>query len=115
LLTHAKIEGKAIRRVKEVVEITGMDLKKGEPIYQTVFKWDAGADEFIYEAKESSIVKRISVSRGMTQEEVWEEINRRSLVLGWMAENNIVGFKEVGNIIKDYMRDPDTILKKIQS
>ncbi len=115
LLTHAKIEGKAIRRVKEVVEITGMDLKKGEPIYQTVFRWDPGSDEFVYDTKESSIVKRISVSRGMTQEEVWEEINRRSLVLSWMAENNIVGFKDVGNVIKEYMRDPDKILQKIKS
>ena len=115
LLTHAKIEGKAIRRVKEVVEITGMDLKKGEPIYQTVFRWDPGTDEFIYDTKESSIVKRISISRGMTQDEVWEEINRRSLVLGWMAENNIVNFKDVGNIIKEYMRDPDKILQKIKS
>jgi len=115
LLTHAKIEGKAIRRVKEVVEITGMDLKKGEPIYQTVFRWDPGSDEFIYDAKESSIVKRISISRGMTQEEVWEEINRRSLVLGWMAENNIVNFRDVGDIIKVYMRDPDSILEKIKS
>ncbi len=114
-LTHAKIEGKAIRRVKEVIEITGMDLKKGEPIYQTVFRWDPGSDEFTFDSKESSIVKRISVSRGMTQEEVWEEINRRSLVLGWMAENNIVNFRDVGNVIKEYMRDPDTILKKIQS
>ena len=115
LLTHAKIEGKAIRRVKEVVEITGMDLKKGEPIYQTVFRWDPGTDEFIYDTKESSIVKRISISRGMTQDEVWEEINRRSLVLSWMAENNIVNFKDVGNIIKEYMRDPDKILQKIKS
>ncbi len=115
LLTHAKIEGKAIRRVKEVIEITGMDLKKGEPIYQTVFRWDPGPDEFVYDTKESSIVKRISVSRGMTQEEVWEEINRRSLVLGWMAENNIVNYRDVGNVIKEYTRDPEAILKKIQS
>ncbi len=35
----------------------------------------------------------------MTQDEVWEEINRRSLVLSWMAENNIGNFKDVGNII----------------
>ena len=114
LLTHAKIEGKAIRRVKEVIEITGMDLKKGEPIYQTVFRWDPGSDEFTYEVKESSVVKRIAISRGMTQEDVWEEINRRSLVLSWMAENNITHFKDVGAIIKDYMRDPDTIMKKIK-
>ena len=114
LLTHAKIEGKAIRRVKEVVEITGMDIQKGEPIYQTVFRWDPGSDEFTFEVKESSVVKRIAIARGMTQEDVWEEINRRSLVLSWMAENNITHFKDVGAIIKDYMRDPDTIMKKIK-
>ncbi|NMC58656.1 MAG: type II/IV secretion system ATPase subunit [Candidatus Methanofastidiosa archaeon] len=115
LLTHAKIEGKAIRRVKSVVEITGMDLQKGEPIYQTVFQWNPGPDDFTFEAKESSIVKRIAIARGMTQEDVWEEINRRSLVLSWMAENNIVHFKDVGAIIKEYVRDPDQIMKKIQS
>jgi len=31
-----------------------------------------------------------------------------------MAENNIVHYKDVGAIIKDYMRDPDTIIKKIK-
>jgi len=51
----------------------------------------------------------------MTQEDVWEEINRRSLVLSWMAENNIVHFKDVGAIIKEYVRDPDQIMKKIHS
>ena len=104
LVNTCKIEGKAIRRVKEVVEITGMDLKK-ESLFTRLFLDGILVLMSSYDTKESSIVKRISISRGMTQDEVWEEINRRSLVLGWMAENNIVNFKDVGNIIKEYMRD----------
>ncbi len=114
LLTHAKKGGKTIRRTKEIMEITGVDLKAGEPIYQKVFEWSPSEDTFKFVARESNVVKRIALSRGMEQEEVWEEINRRSKVLTWMASNNIVHYKDVGRIIQAYSRNPDKILDRIK-
>jgi flagellar protein FlaI len=113
-LSHAKREGKSIRRTKEVIEVTGVDLKKGEPLYQTVFQWNPSDDTFRLAAEESNIVKRIALSRGMELEDVWEEIERRSKVLTWLSSNNIVHYKDVGRVIQTYGRDPDKILRKIK-
>ena len=113
-LTHAKMGGKSIRRTKEVMEITGVDLKKGEPIYQKVFQWNPSDDTFRFTAEESNIVKRIALSRGMEEEDVWEEINRRSKVLTWLAANNVLHYKDVGRVIQTYSRNPDKILKRIK-
>jgi len=113
-LTHAKIGGKTIRRTKEVMEITGIDLKKGEPIYQKVFQWNPSDDSFRFAAERSNIVKRIALSRGMEEENVWDEINRRSKVLTWLAANNVLHYKDVGRVIQTYARNPDKILRKIK-
>ncbi|MEA1993533.1 MAG: type II/IV secretion system ATPase subunit [Euryarchaeota archaeon] len=113
-LTHAKVGGKALRRAKEIIEITGIDMDKGQPISQKVFQWNPSDDTFKFVAEESNVVKRIALSRGMEQEEVWEEINRRAKVLTWMASNNIVHYKDVGRIIKSYSQDPERILNKIK-
>ena len=113
-LTHAKMGGRSIRRTKEVMEITGVDLKKGEPIYQKVFQWNPSDDTFRFTAEESNIVKRIALSRGMEEEDVWEEINRRSKVLTWLAANNVLHYKDVGRVIQTYSRNPDKILKRIK-
>ncbi len=113
-LSHAKKEGRSIRRTKEVIEITGVDLKKAEPIYQKVFQWNPSDDTFRFAAEESNIVKRIALSRGMEQEDVWEEINRRSKVLTWLAANNIIHYTDVGRVIQTYARNPDKVLRKIK-
>lgn len=113
-LTHAKIGGRTIRRAKEVMEITGIDLKRGEPIYQKVFQWNPSDDSFRFAAEKSNVVKRIALSRGMEEEDVWDEINRRSKVLTWLAANNVLHYKDVGAIIQTYARNPDKILRKIK-
>ena len=46
---------------------------------------------------------------------VEEEVERRKLVLEYMAENNFRSIEEVGQYMNDYAKDKDAVLEKVLS
>jgi flagellar protein FlaI len=46
VMAHTKEKGKSARRIKEVVEIEGVDPKTDEVKTNTIFKWDPSTDSF---------------------------------------------------------------------
>jgi flagellar protein FlaI len=50
--------------------------------------------------------------KGLTKEEVWEELNRRKIVLDWMVKKGIRQYTDVVSVIRDYYADPIRIFRK---
>lgn len=103
--------GKSIRRVTEVVEITGME--EGNVQLNKLFVWNQKEDKLEYVGITSQVLREIADYTGMDILEIEEEIERRRLVLEYLAERNIRSLNEVGKWIKDYYRDPDEVLEKV--
>jgi len=101
-----------VRRVNEVIEITGVD-EGGKPIINRIFKWDAISDKFEITAK-SNLLKRISEGTGLTERQLKEELERRMLVLNWMKENNIVEYSDVFNVLNMYYSYPERVISSIK-
>ncbi|MDI6645077.1 MAG: CpaF family protein [Methanobacteriaceae archaeon] len=104
-------EGGSIRRVTEVAEVVGME--EGNVQLNRIFEWNNVADKVEYVGIASNTLRSIADLRGISITEVEEEIERRRLVLEFMADKNIRAIDEVGRCIHNYYKDPDEVLEKI--
>ncbi|MEN6329287.1 MAG: CpaF family protein [Methanobacteriaceae archaeon] len=104
-------EGGSMRRVTEVAEVVGME--EGNVQLNRVFEWNNVADKVEYVGIASQTLRDIAELRGMGITEIEEEIEKRRLVLEYLADNNIRSIHEVGRCINSYYRDPDEMMDRI--
>ncbi len=104
-------EGGSIRRITEVAEVVGME--EGNVQLNRVFEWDNVNDKVEYVGIASQTLRDISELRGIGISEIEEEIEKRRLVLEYLADNNIRSIDEVGQYINQYYRDPDAMLDEV--
>lgn len=103
---------KFVRRVSEILEMIEFDPKAKKPIVNRVFKWDPITDKIVV-VGESILLKKISDSTGLREEEILEELKRRMLILNWMKEKNIVDYRDVYKIFNMYYYYPNRVLSAI--
>ena len=58
------------------------------------------------------MLHHICESRGLTWNELAEEIKRRENVLKWMRERNIRSYKDVAGVITEYNAKPEEFYEK---
>lgn len=104
-------EGGSIRRVTEVAEVVGME--EGNVQLNRVFEWNNVSDKVEYVGIASTTLREIAELRGIGITEIEEEIEKRRLLLEYLADNNIRSISEVGTYIHNYYRNPDEILEEI--
>jgi flagellar protein FlaI len=105
---HQKRHGemKAYRRITSVDEIA--DYEK----YKTVFEWEPSEDAFSSSLVGSALFSKLSKSLGVSQQELFEEMERRTNVLSWMRKRGIRSYNAVARIITEYYSRPDEFYKR---
>ncbi|MGH9921110.1 MAG: type II/IV secretion system ATPase subunit, partial [Nitrososphaerales archaeon] len=99
-----------VRRMKEVVEILGVNPSTKEIITNTVFTWDPVKDA--YEFHERSFqIEKISKAYGIPMEKLDAEIAQRVQLLERMIKEGITNYKAVTDIIRQYYLDKEAVLR----
>ncbi len=112
-LARMKYKNKFVRKVTEIVEIVGFDSQSNKPIVNQIYKWNPKSDKF--EIVNSSVsLQKIADYTGIEEKEIRNEIQRRIVILEWMKENKILGYKDVHRIFSIYYTDPERLLSSIQ-
>ncbi|MEM7821546.1 MAG: type II/IV secretion system ATPase subunit [Candidatus Aenigmatarchaeota archaeon] len=111
-LSVVRHKERPIRKVVEVVEVVGIEKETNRPIVNRVFKWNPIGDKFEITGK-SVVLKKISESTGIRENQIKEEIERRMLLLNWMKENNIIEYKQVFKVLNAYYNYPERIISAI--
>ena len=111
---QARIGGQRIRRNKQIIEILDIDPRTNELITNEVFRWHPATDEITYSGK-SYVLEEIMESRGWDEERMREELKMRQEVLEWMRIKKVRNFRDVGNILVQYYRDPASLMTKIRA
>lgn len=93
-------ELKAYRRVVSIDEVA--DYEK----YNNTFKWRPIKDEYTSSVFDGIMLQRICETRGLSREEMADELERRKNVLHWMRERNIRSYKDVSTILTEYYARP---------
>lgn len=108
---RTEIDGKPTRRTAAVTEVVSFDPKTKELLLNDVFTWNPKRDSFRFMGR-SQILEKNMEKRGLSEEEVRKEMQRRKTVLEWMAKKNIRKYTEVANIIREYYANPERIYRK---
>jgi len=109
---QTRIGERRVRRMKQVVEIIGLDPHTGELLTNEVFRWIPATDEYEFSGK-SYVLEKIMVKTNMSKQQIMEELRNRKDILEWMVENDIRTHQDVSNIIQQYYVRPEYVIKKI--
>ena len=110
VMTHAVVGKNETRRLREVIEIVNVD-KDGVAVVNTPFIWNPRQDAFFFK-KHSKVFEKISQKVGQSVEELQQEFIRKSKLLFTLYQKKVFGFDEVGKIINEYYKNPETVLAK---
>jgi type IV secretory pathway ATPase VirB11/archaellum biosynthesis ATPase/intein/homing endonuclease len=112
-MTATRFRDLQVRRVTEIVEITGFDRKTNMPKFNQVFRWDPMSDKFLTVNK-SFLLESIAEEKGIKKEHIIEELERRMLVLNWLKEQNISEYQDIYNVLNIYYTDPERVISVIK-
>jgi flagellar protein FlaI len=115
LICRTKFRDAVVRRVIDISEITGVDNKTGRAMFKEMFEWDPRDDSFVAKVKsvaESHVFKKIVDLRHVPIESILEELNKRELVLRWMARRGIKSYDDVAEVIRRYYLNPGEIYNR---
>ncbi|MFX1518473.1 MAG: type II/IV secretion system ATPase subunit [Promethearchaeota archaeon] len=103
--------GKSIRRSVVLQEMIGLDPVTRELLTNRAFVWNAQDDSHQYLGR-SVILEKIMDATGMSERDVWDEIERREIVLRWMVKNRIRYYEDVAAVIREYVASPEETYEK---
>lgn len=110
IITAAKVAGKDVRRIREINEIVKVGAK-GEAVLNTPFVREPAKDVFLFKTS-SKVFEKIMKRTGMTWEQLLREFRNRARLLMVMYRKKIFDFAEVQDIIHQYYKTPQEVLKK---
>ncbi len=108
---RTEIGGKPVRRAISVTEMVGLDKKTQEILTNDLFRWNPGTDSFSHLGR-SYVLERIMKKLGTNPQEIQAELQRREMVLEWMAKNDIRRYSDVAGVIREYYADPMRVYHK---
>lgn len=112
IMTHAKEKGKSARRIKEIVEIEGVNPKTDEVKTRVIFKWNPNDDS--YEKVEDSIkITKIAASTGGSVSDALVEIEKRRRVLLWFKEKQMKDYTQIAQLINLYYKEPAKLYEEM--
>ena len=109
---QTRINGKRVRRTKQIVEIVGIDPNSMEVITNEVFRWDPSTDDFLFSGK-SYVLEKIMVKINYSQDEMRQELRTRKRILDWMVLNDIRKSDQVAQIITEYYVRPEQVMARV--
>ena len=110
IMTHAVVEGKETRRLREVVEVVSID-EKGTSVTNTPLKWNPADDKFYY-ATGSKIFEKIGEKYGLSKEVLQSEFETRTRLIYALFQNKVLSYEDVQRVINDYAKTPQVVLKQ---
>lgn len=111
---QTRVGGRRVRRLKQIVEIIGLDPHSKELLTNEVFRWVPALDDFEFSGK-SYVLEKIMMKANLRREEVMNELKRRQAVIEWMTAKGIRKYGDVARIINEYQIHPQEILERIKS
>ena len=113
-LNSVTVEGTPMRRVTNVTEIIKVDPETNRLVTMTPFSWVSEIDDRFENNGGSSILNRIKMQNGWSDEQLHQDINNRMVILEWMKRKNLRSYEDVGKIVSEYRKDPESVLKKVK-
>jgi flagellar protein FlaI len=98
--------GRRVIAIDEVIEFNK---------YLRTFEWVPSSDNFVSRRlEESHKLKKLSRDRGISMDEIMEEMKKRVLILGWLRKKGIRNYRDIGAVFEQYHNNPRETYEKIE-
>jgi flagellar protein FlaI len=98
------------RRTYEISEIEQTSTGQGLQI-NTIYKWVPRNDSWERLNKPTKLITLLNLHTGMTEEDLFKEIEDRRQILEWMKRMGLNELDEIGFLVKLFYSDPERIKK----
>ncbi|MBN2127583.1 MAG: type II/IV secretion system ATPase subunit, partial [Candidatus Diapherotrites archaeon] len=98
------------RRTYELAELEA-GVTEEQLNVNVVFKWDPRSDAWEAINPASKFIRQLNIYTGMTEEEIQSELEKRAVILDWMAKNNYNEIEQVGTVMKEFYEFPEKVFK----
>ncbi|MCL5804698.1 MAG: type II/IV secretion system ATPase subunit [Candidatus Thermoplasmatota archaeon] len=105
--------GKIVRRVTSVSEITGLDPSSGDIVLNNIFKWNPQNDQFQYSGF-SYVMNRIAERTGRSEQDLEKEVKLREVIINKMIQKKYITYKDVTRMIIKFYKDRENLLKDLE-
>jgi flagellar protein FlaI len=112
IMTHAIVGNQETRKLREIVEVVNVD-PEGIALTNTPFIWNAAQDRFYFK-KESKLFQKIEERYGLEKSILYLEFRRRAELLYKMFQGKVLDFESVQEVINNYYKKPEEVLRKFQ-
>ncbi len=102
-----------VRKMREVVELTGSDPRTGELLTNRAFYWDGNEGRFRYSGA-SFVLGEVAEERHLSEKDLRAEFERRVRILLLMKEKRLRDISTVSRIIAGYAIDPARMLRELE-
>jgi flagellar protein FlaI len=79
-----------------------------------LYRWKPSTDEIVEHGTSSRLFEELSRHTGMTLAQIEKDILRKKAILDWMVKNNIRHVDKVGEVIRNYYLDPDSLFEQVE-
>ncbi|MDD3159801.1 MAG: ATPase, T2SS/T4P/T4SS family [Candidatus ainarchaeum sp.] len=102
------------RRTYEIAEIEHTNSGKGLEA-NTVYKWMPRSDSWDQLNKPHKLLTTLNIHTGLTEDEIYSEIEERKEILEWMVKQKIDDLDTIGYVMKLFYADKSKIQKMIKT
>lgn len=110
---QARIDGRMVRRVKDVTELVDLDPDTQDILTNRVFEWDTQTDQYHYTGS-SHVLERIREIRRWTEAELEAEFNRRIQLLEKLRDGDSSDLETFAHAVVTYYRRPEEVLAQYE-
>ena len=105
---------RGIRRVFQVGEFIPSE-EEGLPTVRPnlLYRWKPMTDEMVEHSTSIRLFEELSRHTGMTLSQIDQDILTKTKILEWMVKNNVRYVDNVGEIMRKYYLDPDSVIEII--
>jgi len=113
-LNTVTVEGMPARRVTNVNEIIKLDPESNRLVTMTPFSWVSERDDRFEYSGGSAMLDKVKQQRGWNDEQLNQELSNRTVILEWMKRRNLRSYEQVGKIVSEYRKNPESVLRKVK-
>ncbi len=107
------MNGQRARRVKTIVEITGVDQKTNNLRINELYKWNS-VDDSYERLGDSTVLAEIMEKRGWDRSRMSDELAKRAKVLEYLMTKNLRDYKSVSVVVHAYYMMPDQVIEMVE-
>ncbi|MBU1111477.1 MAG: ATPase, T2SS/T4P/T4SS family [archaeon] len=105
---------KGVRRPFHIGEFVPGEVSGESKVTPNIlYRWKPSTDEIIPHAKSLRFFEDLGRNTGLSREQIDNDLVEKKKILDWLVKNDIRDIITVGQIIKDYYLDKESVLKRI--